>query len=488
MKYTRSHPINIFEHTSKYLVLLLFPLLRACWSLLVTHGNLYDWLRGTWFDILTVLVIAGMGFLAWFRYLYALGDEGIFIRKGIFLVKQRFLPYRKLSVVSVERPWYLLPFRAVRIHADTDGGLPTVTDFSATIHRDEVDKFLRRANRPFINKNEIRRVYLPKNLYIALLSVATSNSLTGVLFVSTVISTGGRVLGAQFETQMMHQLTAFAQTLAAGIPPAAALIAFTILGGWLVSFCVNLVRHLRFSTARQSGILEVKSGLITRREYSVTVSRINLIELRQTLLTRLFGFYSAFIHANGYGKQKDELSVLMPSGESHSLARNMELLLPEIPICKPTIRPRLKYLSRFLIPPLGWIAGVGAVWILCSLLFPAFGDLILCLGLMAEIPCVWYLFVKIYSFFHTGVGKMGNTYTFCYTYGYRIKTVAVPKKRIVKLTIRRSWFQIISGCCDLVVLTFSEGMKRHVIPNLNYEEAKAMMESEAYCREKQNRG
>ena len=130
----------------------------------------------------------------------------------------------------------------------------------------------------------------------------------------------------------MQQLTNLATLLAFGIPPLAAIIAFVILGGWLVSFLMNLVRHLRFSVTRQGGRLSVQSGLFTRREYFIAIKRINLIELRQTLITKLFGFYTAFIHANGYGKKKDELSVLMPASDSLDLAPNMKLLLPEIPV------------------------------------------------------------------------------------------------------------------------------------------------------------
>lgn len=479
IKYKHSHAINILEHTSKYLLLLLFPLARA---LVASTNGFYDWLAGAWFDILILSVILLLGILAWYKYVYYLGETGIYIKQGILLPKYRYIPYQKLSVVSVERVFYLIPFRAVRLTADTDGGAPTTPDFAITVYKNQVDDFIRRSKAPFVNYSDLKRVYMPKNIYIAILSFITSNSLTGVIFAATFISGMGNVVGGEFETQMMEQITSLASELAKGIPPIAATLGFVVLGGWLLSFLLNLIRHLRFSTERQSGSLQINSGLITRREYFIAVKRINLIELRQTLLTKLFGFYTVFIHSNGYGKKKDELSVLMPSGEGYDLTRNLELLLPEISVCRPQVRPRIKYLSRFLIPPLAWIGGVSAGWYLAYRFFDLFSDVILYFGIMALIPCIWYLIVKIVSFFHTGVGESSTAYTFCYTYGYRIKTVAVPKKRIVKLTVRRSLFQVMSGCCDLVILTYSEGRKRHVVPNLNFEEAKKIMETESFYR------
>lgn len=484
MKYRHSHPVNILENTSRFLILLLFPLLRALLTIFLSGGSLYAWLKGAWFDIMTLLLIVGLGLIAWFQYGFRLEDDGIRLKKGIFLVKYRFLPYRKLSVLSVERPWYLLLFRAVRVRADTDGGIPTLPDFSITVHKDEIPSLIRLANAPFVNYSEMKRVYLPKNMNIALLSFVASNTLTGVIFVSTFVSGAGKVLGGQFENRLLQQLTALSQTLAFGIPPAAAMLAFVILGGWLVAFVLNLIRHLRFSATRQGGSLNVVSGLITRREYWLAVQRINLIELHQTLLTKLFGFYSAFVHCNGYGKEKDELSVLMPSAESTDLTRNLELLLPEIPLCKPKIRPKIKYLSRFLIPPVTWIGVVSALWLAASWLFPYLNEILWYMGLMAEIPCVWYLLVKIVSYFHTGVGVSENAYTFCYTYIYRIKTIAVPKQRIVRLQIRRSLFQVMSGCCDLVIYTYSEGHKRHVVPNLEFNEARTIMGAMGYYHER----
>lgn len=480
--YLHCHPVNILEKTSPFLILLVLPVFRAINTLLFSGVNLYAWLQGAWIDITTLLSILGLGLLSWYRYVYYLDSEGIHIKKGIWIVKYRCIPYEKLSVLSIEHPFYLIPFRAVRVYADTDGGLPTVPDFAITIRKGEVPAFLERSRAPFLNFMEIRKVYLPKNFHIAVLSFVASNSLTGVLFAATLISGAGHVLGEQFENHIMQQLTDLANLLAFGVPPLAALLAFVVLGGWALSFLRNLIRHLRFSITRQGGGIDVKSGVFTHREYLIAVRRINLIELRQTLLTKLFGFYAAFIHANGYGKRKDELSVLMPSGEGYELSQNLQLLLPEIPVCRPEIRPKLKYLSRFLIPPITWIAVTSGLWLLGARFLPELGELVFYFGFMAEIPCLWYLFVKLVSFRHTGVGLGENTYTLCYTYGFAIKTIAVPKQRIVKLTIRRSLFQVMSGCCDLVILTFSEGRKRHVVPNLNFEEAKRIMEAQGFYR------
>lgn len=482
MRYLHCHPINIFEKTTRFLGLLIFPVLRAAITLLLSGIDLRVWLAGAWFDIVILCVILGLGFLSWYRYVYWMDENGIHLKRGIWLVKYRTIPYEKLSVLHIEHPWYFLPFGAVRVQADTDAGSFRTPDFSIIIRKRDAEALAECCRGRFLHTGEMKKVYLPRNWYTVLLSMVASNSVTGVLFVATFITGIGQVLGKQVEKQLAQQLTHLATESAFGIPPAATALAFVVLGGWMVSFVLNLIRHLRFSVTRQGGAMDIKSGLFTRREYSIVVRRVNLIEMRQSLLTKLFGFYSVFIHANGYGKRKDELSVLMPSGEGKSLTQNLLLLLPEIPACKPKIRPHPRYISRFLIPPLIWILAVTGLWVLGMRLFPGAKEVLLYIGLMAEVPCIWYLLVKIVSYFHTGVGVGKTAYTFCYTYGYRIKTVAVPKKRIVCVTFRRSLFQVMSGCCDLVILTYSEGRKRHVVPNLDFREAKKIMGAESFWR------
>ena len=118
------------------------------------------------------------------------------------------------------------------------------------------------------------RTYQPRPLYIAILSLITSNTLTGVLFVSTFISQTGKVLGEQFEKLLVHSLTRIVQFLAFRIPPAAAMAAAVILGGWGIAFLVNLVNHLGFRAVRRGKQLFIRVGVLVRKEYYLSLIHI----------------------------------------------------------------------------------------------------------------------------------------------------------------------------------------------------------------------
>lgn len=89
-------------------------------------------------------------------------------------------------------------------------------------------------------------------------------------------------------------------------------VAYLIIFGWLYSFIRNLIRHKNFVVRRRKNELYIDSGIITNRSYSIRLDEINYIDIRQSLVTKLLGLYSVFVNAVGYGKEKDDISAMIP--------------------------------------------------------------------------------------------------------------------------------------------------------------------------------
>lgn len=469
----RSHPINILENTSRYLILLLFPVLRA---LLTSGDGIYAWLQGAWMDLCILGLILILAIYRWYVYTFYFDKKGIYITKGAIIRQKRYLPFEELTAVSVEAPWYYYPIKTVRLKADTDGGNPRAADFAITTDKDTAEKIIAFSKRKLEIKKGIRRFYIPGNLYIAIFSLLTSNSITGVLYFATSISQAGNLFGKEFEQRIVTGFTKVANILAFGLPPAAAIIGYAVLGFWFLSFVINLLKHLRFEASRQGDSLEVKAGLFTRRRYAIAVNRINYLLIRQSLLSKLFGFFIVMIQCTGYGKAKNEMSVLMPSGEETELKSNLAILLPDIPLIERKIKPKLVNLSRFLIPPLTLIGAVLAVGLLGVHYFPGFRSSMLFLLVIAEIPCVWWLVVKIFSYCFTGIGCDEDTVTLYYTFGYQVITSSIPKEKISKIEISQTLFQISTKCCDVTFYAYAEGRKKQKILNMNLTEVRELLQ------------
>ena len=474
-EFQRQHPVFVVHAFSKYLILLLLPLLR---SLVLLRGDVLTWVRGTWFDILVLFAIIGAGVAQWMATRYALREEGIFAVSGILVRKERYIPYKNLSSIAIEEPFYLRPFRISRLRLETDSGSAQKADLTFLLSRGQAEEIIGcGADRLADLKGgpEGARSYHPRALYIAILSLITSNTLTGVLFAATFLSQSGKVLGEQFERLLVNSFTRIVQILAFNIPPAAAMAAAILLGGWAIAFLMTLISNLRFRAQRKGRLLTVRAGIVTKKEYYLAVERINYVMFRQNLITRLCGFYSAFLNCTGYGKERNELAVLLPAVGDEELKRSLRLLLPEYRISRRKYRPYLRTLSRFLIPPLTIMLVIVLFFGGLYLLFPRFGRTTLFFGLMAMLPAVWWLFVKIAAYFHVGIGIKEDIYTFRYTFAYAFFTVTVHKDKIARVEVRQSLFQKMSQCADVVVHTFSEKHYHLRMHNIQIDEVEAFL-------------
>ena len=128
MELRRPHPLYAVVSLSRYLYLLLLPLARGFIS--AWGGGVAAWLEGAWFDLCILGLLFGLGGLLWLCTQYRADKEGIFLTTGIFRRREVLLPAGKITCLSAVQPFYLRPFRAVFLRADTPAGSYKRADFS----------------------------------------------------------------------------------------------------------------------------------------------------------------------------------------------------------------------------------------------------------------------------------------------------------------------------------------------------------------------
>lgn len=489
-----THPIQILEYISGYFWLLLLPLVRG---LLTFRGGLWAWLSGVWFDLLVLAAIFGFAFLRWYAVYYSCTTEGILIEKGIFSRIRFVVPYTQTATLSLESPWYYRPIRAVRLRLDSNAGNRWKFDFSLLLSRSAAEAVMKRTRKELFrahaarfdmtalalngktsdrsSANAGRRIrrkkWRSRGLYVALLSFVSSRTVAGVVFTAAAVVQTGKILGREIEDYFLKTLTDTAKAFAFGVPPFAVFIAILILLGWLISFLLNLFRNMRFSVSRERNSVEIACGLFSLRHCLLQVSKINCLELQQSLFTRMFRIYSLFAHCAGYGKGKNELAVLFPALRKPMFVKFLGDILPEWnPPQENQVCPKRRSISRFLLPPLLSMACSAVVFIVASVLLPNFAELFCFLGAMLELSLLWWFLARMAAFFHTGVAFLNGQFTLRAGKRFGFFTVMVRKNRVVRWELRQSIWQKFSKTCNLVVYVFSEGRKRYVIPSLPLEE------------------
>lgn len=480
------HPLFILSSLRKYLFVLLIPVLRGLYYVLINsfswaHGfhfemSLSDWIQGVWVDILVSLIFLSLGILLWARFTVDISEEGILVQKGIFRRQVTFLPTSRFHCVLVVEPLHLKIFHAVQVRIDTPGGGIEKADLSLTMRRKDSVQMMNILRYPkALAQFSPIRSYTPKNRYVFILAMITSNSFAGIVLITTFITQVGNLLGRQFSEMIYGTFENAARALAFGIPPTALAIAWIMLFGYLCAFIGSLSRHANFNVVRNHGILKVKAGLFKKRRYHIQVDKIAYLDIRRSLLTLILGVYSVFLSTVGYGKFKDDVSALIPCVRKKRLKQSMDLLLPEYHLSEREVRPeRMRSLFRYTWRAAGLLVLLLLGTRVSCLLFPSWRELILWVCLMASCPLVWLLAVKLVDLNTAGISWEQGCYTLRYSKGFSLHAIIIRPERIVKIKRTQSIFQKRKGKCDLYVYSYSEGKNVHHVRNLDNEKTEEL--------------
>ena len=112
------HPVLIFYGIRQFIFLLIIPLLRGLVYYLV-NSSIYLWIKGSWIDITTLMVIIWLSVIKWYNYnIYYDGDK-IIISFGDFINEKILIKRKDISHIFVQMPFYLQFMNALKIKINT---------------------------------------------------------------------------------------------------------------------------------------------------------------------------------------------------------------------------------------------------------------------------------------------------------------------------------------------------------------------------------
>ena len=477
----RPHFISILSNIGRFLILLVIPQIRGL--LVSLRGGFQFWLASAWMDIAVVVLIAAMGFAEWFCMGYCIDGGCLLFWQGILFRRVRRIPLDKISWASIVRPWYLRPLRAVEFRADTPGGSQNESDFTMLLYKSDAEYIFTVLDRllPSLKAPPFApREYRPRGFYVIILSALTSNSLAGILLASAAISRIGDLMGKEFSERIYGTLEQLARLAAFGVPPAAAALAYLLLGGWALAFLANLLRNKNLFVVRRANSFFIRGGLFTQRSYTLDLSQVNYLDIRQSVSTKALQMQSAFLHTAGYGKNKEDVSALIPAAHNRDAQRTLQMLAPELVPSPRSIQPNFGAIMKFLLDAV-WccILVPAASWLLCRLV-PDWEQVIRYIGLIAMVPALWFLTVRILDFRTSGLSRDGDTFTLRYSQFFYLHTVVIPKERIVEICLRQSVLQWGDQKCDVLIYSRCEGRTRHHLKNLDRKECALLFDLPGY--------
>lgn len=170
------------------------------------------------------------------------------VRRGVLIRRTVTIPQSSISTLTVEESFYLRPFRAVHLLADTDAGpfqrriasSPCTERMPAACWNAMTGAKSQAA--PVPSPLDRTRVFVHHRL-----QHPDRGGVPGHLYKQS-----GRLLGEEFQRRLLVGLEGVAGLLAF-LPQTGAVLALILMGGWLVGFARNFVCFIRFTVRREEG-------------------------------------------------------------------------------------------------------------------------------------------------------------------------------------------------------------------------------------------
>lgn len=474
------HPFKILKHAKNSIWLLIFPVLRGIRSFSLDLDAFYTWIKGGWFDLCVLIIILGFGYLQWLFTWVRLGRNHVRLMSGIIFKRRVEIPYKNISAITAQHSFFLRPFKAVTVNIDTGAGALDTTDMSILLYREDLKKIQRKL--PKIKKDEKKSFkFRPKWYQIVFFSFVFSSSLSGAAYLATLIFNAGKVI-TDLMSEDLSQMYEIANNMSHNVsektpvelPTEALILIIIVLGTWLLSFISNIFMYLEFVMKKDTHVMRILSGVFTKRVYHIIPEKINYLDLRQSLITKLFKVSSLNISCSGYGKK--QLPVLLPVLTRKQANEALEMMGFNKYLVKRKVKPEKPTFMSYCWIPLFIAACIFIASRVILHYFPGLSDMMFYIVLILEIPFIWLAIVKFYAYLTTGITIEDDYCCIRYSRFYAFHTILADKNKLVKIQLFQDIIDKKIGRCRLDFYFSSEKARVHKVKGLRVKDAQKIME------------
>ncbi len=283
---TKSRPVKSLSGNKVHFVYILLKIrnkliffLLALLPVLFGGGSAVYILTSLLLQLLTLSAVLIPAALSRHYMRWQYDSRGISFSKGVFAKKEIFLYNGSIHSASVIKTPFLSLFKAVRLELRSVGNSkkPEITLF---LSPDNANTLVSSIMHP----TKVQHTLIPRTAPFLLTAVSRANFAVGLITLTAfLISLGNK------PDQIYSELSRTAGNALPYLPPVISGFAVLFLVGWAVHFlsiCFSDARQV--TTVSEDCIVTVR-GLISTRLTCIRKSSVSSCEVRQTLLTSLFG-------------------------------------------------------------------------------------------------------------------------------------------------------------------------------------------------------
>lgn len=459
----RTHPVYLLTQLPRFVWLLLLPLARRLmeWRGRLPMGNLPV--------LFAILLIFAAAFLRWQTKRWAIQENALLIRSGIFLQRQRRIPYTAIAAIRVSHGPLLTLFGARRIQIETVAGKQSTSSFSLLLNRRDTAACLADyAGEPL---SPVARMRGRDTLLAAL---STSNFALGLLAAVPILRGAGTLFGTLVQERFREVLSSAQRLAAAYVPPLLTAVALLALLGWALHVLKLLELYHRFTLMHGQSVLATQCGLLVKRQVMMRTAGLSAFAARQTPLlafarrAQLGVLYAGRIGGRG---EKTLLMPLYPAEMVQALVQKLQG-----PVAGVSLRAPARERYRAYFPAFGlFCALTGAA--ATAVFFTGIPQRTVFLACMAAFPLLLLFFLPA----RRRERREGVSAGFCIIRaikGFSEWTLFLLPNALQGIRLFQTPGQAEAGVCSLRALIRTTRLERFSLRNLSLREAASLYKDE----------
>ncbi|MFR4249176.1 MAG: PH domain-containing protein [Leuconostoc lactis] len=323
-----------------------------------------------------LLVALVLGVVKWFFFTYELTPHEITVHQGVFVKRRTHVPFERVQTLTKTQPFIFQPFEVFQVRIETSGKADDQLTFNALTPAQiaTIERYRQAAQTTSVGTTTTAQPQASATYQIdqrALIRYAlTSFGSLGIIgVILTLLSEVSNHLPESVMAGLDHWLSG------GSLMFYATLTAVVIFLGIGVAFLKIYNQYYGFTMTRVGQHLAISRGLLTKHTMQLRTTRVQAIQLEQSLLRRALRLVTVSVFlASAVKSDKNEAhqTVLMPVIQTTEAAQVLRPFLPtlSLPALQPvkTVPHALRYQIQYA---LWWGLGIlslvlGSYWVLAS--------------------------------------------------------------------------------------------------------------------------
>ena len=274
-------------------------------------------------------------------YRYALAEGHITIREGVFSKKIRRIPVKRIHNINTHQNLFARWFKVVRLDIETAGGgaseasMPALGLDAARVIQEYVQAEKREYgdSEPDEDSQEQESRVLFRMPFKDLFIAGATTSRIGVIALFFVL------IGQYFEYQNSRLMPDWIKDVASEVTAREeqqllllALAGFfaLLVAAWIVNITMTVIRWYGFTLSESGSDLNIRTGLLTIRQFTMPLNKIQALECRTSPIRRPLSLFQIKVCSAGHvgmqNQKKMESDLLVPLTHRRHIAKFVKLV------------------------------------------------------------------------------------------------------------------------------------------------------------------